>query len=51
MYQRVTCDDERYQVCFRIVAAMAAKFLVVHLRVGPSATALASQFVSLPVYR
>jgi hypothetical protein len=42
----VTCDAERNQVCFRIVAALAAKFLVVNLKIQPRPATLASPAVT-----
>src|SRR4029077_14679513 len=41
MDQRVTSDEDRNQVLFRIVAAMAAKFFVMNLKVGPGSATLA----------
>jgi hypothetical protein len=44
----VTCDAERNQVCVRIIATLAAKFLVVNLQIRPSPTTLASPTVTPP---
>jgi hypothetical protein len=47
MQQRVTREAERNQVCFRILAGLAAKFLVVNLEVGPGSARLAFPTVTL----
>jgi hypothetical protein len=46
MSPRATCDAERNQVCFRTLAALAPKFLVVNPQIRPRPATLASPAVT-----
>jgi hypothetical protein len=47
MQERVTCDAQCNQILFRVIAALATKFLVMELQVLPGAADLASPAIAM----